>query len=286
MLGFINIYKPSGMTSSDVVRKIKKKFHISKIGHMGTLDPMACGILPIAIGKATRLFDYSLNKTKKYIAEFEFGYTTDTLDITGVEVGRTNVIPSYNDIVVACETMIGKQLQIPPMYSAKNVNGVRAYDLARQGITVELKPKEIEILSMKCLSAISSTKYQFEIVCGSGTYIRSIARDLGEKLNSLACMSALERVATGEFNIETSIQLDDLLNCDNLSDCILSPLQVFKNFDIINIDDACANKLLNGRLVEWNELSNPAFVVWKEKILGVATPRVSQLTLGVYLYEE
>lgn len=158
MIGFINIYKPNGMTSNAVVQKIKKHFHINKIGHMGTLDPMAEGLLPIAIGKATRLFDYMLDKKKTYNVIFEFGYETNTLDITGEKTASNACDITSENIKSVCEEMIGKQMQMPPKFSAKNVNGARAYDLARRGIEFELKPKEIEIYQFDLLSRIDQNK--------------------------------------------------------------------------------------------------------------------------------
>ena len=286
MLGFINIYKPSGMTSTAVVKMLKKRFHIKKIGHFGTLDPLACGILPIAIGKATRLFNHSLNKSKRYIAVFDFGYTTDSLDITGVETQRTDYIPDEQRIIDACTKLIGKQLQVPPMFSAKNVNGVRAYDLARQGIQVELKPNEIEIYDIKYLGALDNNRFKFDITCSSGTYIRSIARDMGMLLDSCACMSSLERTMAGAFDISSAIKLDDALEVQDLEEIVLSPLQVFKHFDIINIDDKVFNELLNGREVSYQKLKNPTFVVFNNKLVGVAKSNSQNLVLDTFLYEE
>ena len=164
MLGFLNIYKPSGITSNAVVQKIKKRFHIDKIGHMGTLDPLACGILPIAVGKATRLFDYSLDKKKRYTAIFDFGYTTDTLDIEGVKTNESQVVPNIEQIKLAMTKLIGEMDQIPPLYSAKVVNGRRAYDLAREGVAFELKPKKITIYNIDLIEQISEYQYKFDIL--------------------------------------------------------------------------------------------------------------------------
>ena len=131
---------------------INKKFNLKKVGHMGTLDPLACGILPIAIGKATRMFDYFLNKSKQYIVECEFGYETPSLDLGTEPNLTTNNIPNEDDIKHTCDLFIGKISQLPPIYSAKNVNGEKAYDLARSGRAVELKPVTVEIINFKCLN--------------------------------------------------------------------------------------------------------------------------------------
>lgn len=286
MLGFISVYKPSGMTSNAVVQKIKRQFKINKIGHMGTLDPMACGILPLAVGKATRLFDYMLAKTKKYIAIFDFGYETDSLDITGNITKGNGIVPKQEDIMVAINSMIGKQMQYPPKYSAKNINGKRAYDLARLGVDFELKPKEIEIFDFKLIEKISDIRYKFEIVCSSGTYIRSIGRDLAEKLQTYATMSFLERSEMGAFNLNNSIYLDNILEFQKISEIILSPLQVLTNFDIINIDEKTYIDLINGKFVSFPEVKHNSFVMKNDKIIGIAKPRKNQLKIDTYLEDK
>ena len=277
MLGFLNVYKPSGLTSNTVVQKIKKKFNIKKIGHMGT---------PIAIGKATRLFDYGLDKTKRYTAIFDFGYTTDTLDIEGNITNENGKVPTSEDLKSVLHNLIGNINQIPPIFSAKNVNGVRAYDLARKGIEFKLKPKEIIIYKLDLIEQVSENRFKFDIVCSSGTYIRAIARDIANLLNTYACMSYLERSQTGIFNIETSINLDDLINTDNkLEDIILSPIDVFSNFDILNVDINTFKDLINGKKPKISEIKNNTFVVFENKIVGVSKPQKDYLHLDTFLYE-
>lgn len=285
MIGFLNIYKPKDITSNAVVQKIRKKFNIKKAGHMGTLDPMASGILPIAIGKATRLFDYMLEKRKTYIVEYIFGYETDTLDITGVETNRNNVLPSIDIIKEKISKMIGKQSQLPPKYSAKNVNGRRAYDLAREGIEFELKPKEIEIFDMEILD-FSKNLLKLKIECSSGTYIRAIGRDLAYSFGGYATMSSLERCQTSLFSIENSITLDDILKHDSLENIIISPLDVFKNYDRITIDFDTYQDLKNGKFVEYDFIKNNTFVLYNKIIIGICKENKSQLKLDTYLEEE
>lgn len=283
MLGFINIYKPSGMTSSAVVQMLKKKFHINKIGHMGTLDPMAEGLLPIAIGKATRLFDYMLDKKKTYNVIFEFGYTTDTLDATGTIIDKISKDISIEEITKSIQKMIGKQYQMPPKFSAKNVNGMRAYDLARKGIDFELTPKEIEIYSFELLSQIDKNKYKFKIVCSAGTYIRAIGRDLAELMGTCATMTNLERCDMGYFQIENSHNLADVLNDDDLNKYLVSPLEVLSNFNIININENIYKDLLNGKYVPYDAIENNSFVLFNDRLIGIAKPRINQLKLDCYL---
>lgn len=213
MNGFYNVYKPEGYTSRQIVNKIsyilKKQFNIKKAGHLGTLDPMATGVLPIAVGNCTRFFEYSLSKDKTYNAVFDFGYDTDTYDRTGVKLNTTTNIPKLEEIENIIPLFLGRQEQIPPEYSAKSINGVRAYKLAREGIKVELKPSIIEIKDIKILSYFEN-KLELTIECGSGTYIRSICRDMATKLNSLATMISLVRTKSGNFTIEESHTIEEI----------------------------------------------------------------------------
>ena len=150
MNGFLNIYKPRGMSSAHCLNKIKKKIDY-KCGHMGTLDPLACGILPVGIGQATRLFDHLLDKRKTYIAEFTFGYETDTLDLEGELLSKSDKIPTLDEINAVLPNLCGKIMQIPPIFSAKCVDGKKSYKLARKGIAVDLPPKEVEIFYIKII---------------------------------------------------------------------------------------------------------------------------------------
>ena len=213
MNGFYNVYKPEGYTSRQIVNKIsyilKKQFNIKKAGHLGTLDPMATGVLPIAVGNCTRFFEYSLSKDKTYNAVFDFGYDTDTYDRTGVKLNTTTNIPKLEEIENIIPLFLGRQEQIPPEYSAKSINGVRAYKLAREGIKVELKPSVIEIKEIKILSYFEN-KLELRIECGSGTYIRSICRDMATKLNSLATMISLVRTKSGNFTIEETHTIEEI----------------------------------------------------------------------------
>ena len=178
--GFINVDKPSGIVSSTVVNKIKWLSGVP-CGHMGTLDPLASGVLPVGVGNATRLFDYFLEKQKEYIAEFTFGVESDTLDSTGNLI-RGGHVPDEREIEAVLPAFFGDIMQMPPKYSAKNVNGRRGYELARAGIEFELQPKKVHIYGMECLGKAEGKEdtFRIKIRCGGGTYIRSIARDVAE----------------------------------------------------------------------------------------------------------
>lgn len=282
MNGFINIYKPSGITSTSVVRSIKKKFNLKKVGHLGTLDPLACGVLGIAVGKATRMFDYFLEKKKTYRAVFSFGYETDSLDSTGEKLSETENIPTKLEVENAMLSFIGKISQMPPKFSAKHIDGVRAYDLARSGQHFELQPKEIEIHNFKLLSQINRTDFECEIECSSGTYIRSIGRDLAYKLNSLATMTFLERIENGLFKLENAVHLNEILEADKLN--LISVEEVFKNFDkfVVNFEEY--NHIINGRFVSVDKpFTEPTFLVYEGKVLGVAKENTNTLALKTNL---
>ena len=284
MIGFLNVYKPSGVTSNFVVQKIKKRFNLKKIGHMGTLDPLACGILPIAVGKATRMFDYSLNKIKRYTAVFDFGYTTDSLDITGQKTENEGYIPSQDEIENATKKLIGKISQIPPIFSAKNVNGMRAYDLARSGVKFELKPKEIIIYKLDLIEKISDYQYKFDILCSSGTYIRAIGRDIANLLNTYACMSFLERTETGNFKLDTSILFDDILTSNDLANNLMTVSDAFPDFDIIDIDKSMYNDVINGKRPKFEKISKNTFIRCDNNIIGVAKLNSEHLILDTFLF--
>ncbi len=265
--GFINVYKLTGFSSASCVGKVKrlaKKCYNANIkcGHMGTLDPLASGVLPIAVGNATRLFDYLLEKKKKYLANFKFGFLTDTLDVTGIKINETSFIPTEKEILNVLPNFLGKQQQIPPMYSAKSVDGKRCYDLARQGINLDLKANEVEIYQIKIVKQIDESEFQFEIECGGGTYIRSICRDIAFRLNSLATMTALERARSGVFDKSQSILLDDL-NEDNFFDKII-PTETLIDYEKIFVDKISGFRLFNGIDIEIDK-ADGLYSVYDEK---------------------
>lgn len=289
MIGFLNVYKPQGISSAAVVGKIKKQFNLKKVGHMGTLDPLACGILPIAIGKATRMFDYFLNKQKQYVVIAEFGYETASLDLGTDAINKTNFIPTFNEVKNACTTFLGKIEQIPPIYSAKNINGEKAYNLAREGKVVELNACSVEIFNFECLEQLSEKSFKFVINCSSGTYVRSLIRDLAYKLNSLATVTFLERSETGLFNKQNSIELNKLLTLNSLSDCLINIEELFKTFTCVNVSDIDFYKLKNGLCVELsnNKIdNNVVFVKNGRDLLGVANVINGKLKLKTYLLED
>lgn len=233
MTGFLNIDKGEGVSSAYAVNRVKKLIK-SPCGHMGTLDPLASGVLPIAIGNASRLFEYFLDKKKIYLARFRFGVTTVTLDRESEPVfgGR---IPSQAEIEEVLPQFIGEIDQIPPAYSAKSVGGMRSYDLARQGKEVALNPKRVKIESFRFLEQTAPDEFSFEIVCGGGTYIRSLARDLAAALGTQGFMNALRRTASGIFTEETAVPLDKLTP-ETISKYVI-PTEEVLPFPMLNVTD-------------------------------------------------
>lgn len=209
MIGFYNILKPTGVSSGFVVNKIKRITN-EKVGHLGTLDPSASGVLSIAVGKATKFFDYFLNKDKEYVALAKFGVLTNTLDSDGEILKREDVQVSLEDIKKVLPSLCGKVDQIPPIFSSKNVNGERAYDLARQGKQVVLEPKKVQIYSIKAEKLTQNNLFRIKIHCSSGTYVRSIIRDIAEKIGTVATTVCIIRTCSGKFEISNSITLDEL----------------------------------------------------------------------------
>ncbi len=209
MNGFINVNKACGVSSAREVSVIKKLTGCP-CGHMGTLDPMACGVLPVAVGNACRLFEYFLSKRKKYTTEFLFGVHTDTLDTTGKVLSEGGRVPEEEEISAVLPAFTGDIMQTPPLYSAKSVGGERGYSIARRGGTAELAPKKVNIGGIKLLGRSSANAFRFEIECGSGTYIRSLARDVGAALGTAAVMSALIRTQSGCFCIENAVETQSL----------------------------------------------------------------------------
>lgn len=235
MNGIINFLKPSGMTSSDAVVIVKKALHTKKVGHLGTLDPMAVGVLPIAVGNSTKLFDLFLKKKKLYRAFFDFSFTTDTLDTDGVVTKRCEKKVTKEDIERILPDFIGKMQQMPPLYSAKNIDGKRAYDLARRGEKFQLKSSEVEIFDITLVRSYGENAFIFDIECSAGTFIRSIVRDMGEKLSSCGVMTALIRMKSGDFGINDAATREEVI--ENPEKYLISPENTLSFLDKIDFFD-------------------------------------------------
>lgn len=274
MNGIILINKPRGISSSKVVATIKK-ITKEKCGHLGTLDPLAEGVLPICIGRATRLFDYFLNKKKEYVAEFTFGEETDTLDLEGQIVKTSSHIPTKDEIEKAISShFLGDIQQVPPIYSSKKVEGARAYDMARKNKEIDLKPVAIHIFSFECTRQIDGKTFELKIVCSAGTYIRALARDLGAAVGSCATMTRLVRTKVGDFDIANCSELDKI-NIENIEKqtlpikAIVDKMPLYK----INITEENLKNLLNGKnlLLTNCQIREIVKVYNNEKVVGLGT---------------
>lgn len=247
--GVLNIDKPQGITSHDVVDIVRKIFPGIKVGHTGTLDPIATGVLPICIGKATKLSDELLSENKVYKVKMLLGVETDTYDIAGKIVFANTLNEDEIYIKERIKRFIGKSSQIPPIYSAIKIKGKKAYEYARNGENVSLKPREIEIFNIDDIDVnLRKRQVSFVVSCTKGTYIRSLVHDIGIKLGCGATMIELKRLKTGDFDINDSIDLYEFLNLEYLDmlDKIVSIEELYKDSKKINLKDKDYDKFLNG----------------------------------------
>ena len=208
--GVLVVYKHKGVTSHDIVNSVRRLYQTKRVGHTGTLDPMATGVLVVLVGRAAKASEYLVSDTKHYRAVMRLGLTTDSEDITGTVLSTSSELPSQDDVIQACKKFCGTISQVPPMYSALKVGGQKLVNLARQGIVVERKAREVVISSLFCEPGILPSDYILDIVCSSGTYIRTLCSDIGNVLGCGAVMAELERLETGGFSVENSHTIDEL----------------------------------------------------------------------------
>ena len=209
--GVILVNKHKGVTSHDIVFKIRNLYGTKKVGHTGTLDPLATGVLPVLVGRSAKAAEYLLSENKKYVAEIKLGIATDTEDITGKILEKCDTLPTKNEFFEACKRFVGKINQVPPMYSALKVDGKKLLDLARQGIEIERKPREIIVFSIEP-SVIDEKegRYQLTVECSKGTYIRTLCADIGKSLGCGATMCELQRTKSGDFVVENAYTIKEL----------------------------------------------------------------------------
>ena len=277
MNGILIINKEKGCTSHDIVYKIKKIFN-EKVGHTGTLDPLAEGVLPILIGKGTLCSKYLINHDKKYIVNLALGQRTETADLEGKIIEEKNIPDkslTQGEVEKVLKSFIGKQQQMPPIYSAIKVNGKKLYEYARKGQNVEIKPREIEIYDIKLMNIDAQKKQiQFEVFCGKGTYIRSLCEDIAEKLETVGYMENLKRIQVGDFKIEESSKIQELEenkeDIKYLESKIISVEEIFKNKEKIKIDDKKMQLFLNGVKITQNQ-ENDIYRIYdkNEKFIGI-----------------
>lgn len=274
MQGFILIYKPKGMTSFSAVNKIKWLAGEKRVGHTGTLDPLATGLLPIFLGRATALAGMLLDADKTYVAKVKLGVTTDTCDITGEVLRESPVAVTKEELLAVLEKFKGKILQVPPMYSALKKDGVRLYELARRGKTVDIPPREVEITRLELLD-FSGDTFQIAVDCSKGTYIRSLCRDIGEALGCGATMTDLCRTAMSGFHLIEAVPLENLTK-ENIFGYIQPEETALTYMKEVSVTEKQAIRFSNGGQLSYERLKNADFedgqllrVKCGDKFLGV-----------------
>ena len=245
MNGLVIVDKPQGWTSQDVTARLRRVFNTRRIGHGGTLDPMATGVLPVFVGRGTRGVEFFEHAEKTYEAVLQLGLTTDTEDITGTVLEEREVAISEADFLTVLPKFLGKIQQIPPMYSALKVNGQKLCDLARKGKEVERQPREIEIFELECLE-FTDTTARLRVRCSKGTYIRTLCKDIGEALGCGGCMASLRRVQAGEYTIAESVPLAELLETTE-PETYLRPVDtMFRNYPEVTLTEKQELRCRNG----------------------------------------
>lgn len=269
MLGIINLYKPVGKTSHDCVYFIRKTLGIKKVGHTGTLDPLAEGVLPILVGRATALSDFLMAGDKVYTATVKLGIVTDTYDTTGTILKKSDVDFSEEDIINALESFKGDIEQTPPMYSAIKIDGKKLYHLAREGKEIERPKRKITVFGIDAFDFDKgNNEFKMRVHCSKGTYIRSLCYDLGEKLGCGAAMSGLVRNKTGIFEDSTAWTEEQILKAIENEDYsfLTPPDSVLSEFPKITVDDETSKKIKNGIMLRINQLGIKAEVGEKFRI--------------------
>lgn len=247
MNGLLIINKPKGYTSHDIVNIVRKEINIKKVGHTGTLDPNATGVLPILIGNATKISKYLTEHSKTYIATLKIGEKTDTGDSQGNIIEKEHELNNIkkNRVKEVVKSFLGKQMQTPPMYSAIKLNGKKLYEYAREGKTIKVNQREIEIYSIKLLSFNEKDEIVFEVECSKGTYIRTLCEDIAKKLGTIGYMKELERTKVNDFSIKDSIKLEEL-NANNAEKKLITIDKIFKDKERINLDNRKLELFFNG----------------------------------------
>lgn len=270
MFGFLNVYKPKGKTSHDIVAILRKITGVKQIGHTGTLDPFAEGVLPICIGKATRLIEY-LNDDKAYIGTVQLGSSTTTYDIEGEKVNvNNNINPSADEIEQALQSFRGNIEQFPPVYSAIKVKGKKLYEYARKGEEVKIEPRGVNIYRLDIVNYNKESKQlELYIECSKGTYIRSIANDLGEKLGTYGHLIKLIRVNAGSFGVNESIRLEDLQTKEDVEKRLIYPLE-YLDYPKYELNEEEINLVSNGMPLEVNGFSSTVLLTYKGELAAVA----------------
>jgi len=257
--GILLVDKPAGCTSADVVRAVKRRHRPQSIGHLGTLDPMATGLLPLCIDGGTRIAQFLGAESKAYTGSIRLGIETDTLDVTGAVIGRQPVpVASESDLGAVAEGFLGDSAQVPPMYSAIKQDGRRLYEMAREGKTVERRPRAIHIERLVLCRGADPDEVLFEVRCSKGTYVRVLAADVGRALGTSACLASLRRTEFGGFRLEEAIALEELLDRSPGDLPVLAPRSALRGAQELLVDARAAFGLAAGQRQVLERLPRPA----------------------------
>ena len=253
MDGIFNIYKEKGFTSHDVVAIVRRTIHMKKVGHTGTLDPDAEGVLPVCVGKATKLSDVIMDGRKSYRAMLRLGITTTTEDASGEVLETKNVDFNEERIREVVASFIGKLEQVPPMYSAVKVNGKKLYELAREGKEIERKSRTIEVYDIRIRQFLPPDRVEIDVDCSKGTYIRTLCSDIGKALGCGGHMAELLRTRTGAFSLENAIKLEELkalAEQEKVEEVLLTMEEALKDFPVVKVSEKSAKFLYNGGKIQ------------------------------------
>jgi tRNA pseudouridine55 synthase len=281
--GWINLYKPCGMTSNDAVSIIRRKLRIKKVGHGGTLDSLACGVLPVAIGEGTKIVPFVMDQRKEYVFTVRFGEMRTTDDLDGEILETCDVFPGPQEILDKIPFFMGEQQQIPPKYSALKIGGRRASDLMREGEDVELAPRTITIYDLELLRQEDARHFTFRLECSKGFYVRSFARDIAAVLGTLGCISFLERTRVGAMKKENAILLEKLIeicHIENNISYVYSIKAVLDDIPAVLVNSEEASDLRMGRSIAWGDdsLSGDVLCLEDDLELGIATANLGRLS--------
>lgn len=285
--GIINVYKEKGFTSFDVVAKLRGILKMRKIGHTGTLDPDATGVLPICLGKGTKVVEFLTNKKKTYKATFKTGFTTDTQDISGTVVDTFDGQATFDQVQEALKSFVGDYNQVPPMYSALKVNGQRLYDLARKGITVERKGRDIFIFDIADIEQIDVDTFSFEVTCSKGTYVRTLIYDAGMQLGIGATMTELSRTYVEPFELQDALKLseiEELVNSNQINDYIMPIDQVFNTYNALVVSTEHDKILYNGNKLPVSIIEEHGFEIKEDDFYLIYDSK--QTFIGLYKVTE
>lgn len=263
MNGILLVNKPQGITSFKLVEKVRRMLGNEKAGHTGTLDPLASGLMMLTIGKATKILPYIVSHTKEYVAVLKLGFSTDTLDVTGTVTAEKEIVPIDKALVEkVLKEFLGKSQQLPPMYSAKKVNGRKLYEYARNNVEIERKPADIEIFEIELIS-IDNDEIRFRTLCSAGTYIRTLCQEIAYKLNNEGCMKELIRSGIDRYSLEDSYTLDDIEK-GNYS--LLDSYEVLNDYQYVEMEDL--TDVLNGKPLRLERSDDVVFITNDHRIIA------------------